>query len=90
MLRVSHLWSKSLQLYTSSDEEPSSPNVYGDDSPMNAAKGTLHESRVKSITGTKGPEISVCRFIDEESALCEDYASLKEKTSGDVLVGELR
>lgn len=72
LLRVSHLWSKSLGDYTSSDEEPSSPKVHDDNSLMNAAKGSLQEPKVKGIAGMKVPEIFVRRVVDVESGLCDD------------------
>ncbi len=83
MLRVSHLWSKSLGKYTSSDEEPWPPKIHDDNSPINAADRNLREPKVNRITGMKVPEIYVRKDVDVESLLCDDRAPLGEQSAGD-------
>ena len=83
LLRVSHLWSKSLGKYTSSDEEPWPPKIQGDNSPIDAAERNLREPKVNRITGMKVPEIHVRKDVDVESVLCDDRAPLGEQSAGD-------
>ena len=83
LLRVSHLWSKSLGRYTSSDKEPWPPKTHDDYSPIDAEERNLREPKVNRITGMKVPEIYVRKDVDVESDLCNDQAPLGEQTAGD-------
>ena len=82
LLRVSHLWSKSLGKYTSSDEEPWSPKVLVQISPKSAAVRSLRDPKVNRIIGMKVPEIYVRKSVNVESDLCDDHAPIKEESAG--------
>ena len=82
LLRVSHLWSKSLGKYTSSDEAPWPPKILVGISPKSTAARSLRDPKVDRIIGMKVPEIYVRKSVDVESDLCDDHAPIKEESAG--------